>query len=204
VTALLADVDLHHPLMRAAEVGASFVADALTDAMRKILHAEIGAGSFEPLPAQIGAYGVRQEAELLQIDPDRVTSYPAVAQLRLDLAGLVHAHGHGIPGLAAWQPNDIAAMRYHAGSLGVTPHRDSKRYRQLIAIFTVAGSATFTHCADREGTVVNRWQTTPGSLVLLRAPGPAGAGETRPFHTISGPTNGPRVSLTFRMREQTP
>jgi hypothetical protein len=201
VTTLLAGLDLHQPLTHAAEVGASFVADVLTDTARTRLHAEIGAGSFQPLPTQIGPYGVRQEAELLQIGVEDFASYPAVARLRLDLVGLVHAHGHGIPGLAAWQPNDIAAMRYHTGSLGITPHRDHKRYRHLIAIFTIEGSATFTHCADREGTVVDRWQTIPGSLVLLRAPGPAGAGETRPFHTISGPTNGPRVSLTFRMSE---
>lgn len=204
MTTLLTDLDLHHPLRCAAKFGASFLTESLTDAIRKILHDEISAGSFKPLPKQIGRYGVRHEAELLQIGPDRVTSYPTVARLRRDLVQLVHLHAQDIPGLTAWQPNDIAAMRYRTRSLGITPHGDNKQYRHLIAIFTIEGSTTFTHCADRDGTVLDRWQTMPGSLVLLRAPGPPGAGQTRPFHTVSGPTNGPRVSLTFRMREQTP
>jgi hypothetical protein len=116
----------------------------------------------------------------------------------------VHAHGRSIAGLAAWRPNDIAAMRYHAGSFGITPHRDNKRYRHLIAIFTIEGSASFTLCADRDGTVIDQWQTVPTSLVLLRAPGPAGAEDSRPFHTVGGPTGHTRVSLTFRMSETTP
>jgi hypothetical protein len=202
VTTLVAGLDLHDPLLRAARAGATFVVEALTDGARKRLHAEITAGSFERLPEQIGPYGVRQKAELAQIPTDRLASYPAVAQLRLDMVQLVHVQGQGIPGLTQWRPNDAAAMRYRNGSLGITPHRDHKRYRHLIAIFMVDGSAAFTHCADREGTPIDRWQTVPGSLVLLRAPGPAG--DKRPFHAVGGPANGPRISLTFRMGEPTP
>ena len=39
--------------------------------------------------------------------------------------------------------------------------------------------------------------TVPSSLVLLRAPGLAGAADSRPFHTVGGPTNDTRISLTF-------
>ena len=88
-------------------------------------------------------------------------------------------------------------MRYHAGSLGITPHRDNRRYRHLIAILTVQGSASFTLCADRDGTILDQWHTVPNSLVLLRAPGLAGAADSRPFHTVGGPTNDTRISLTF-------
>jgi hypothetical protein len=204
MSTLLTSLDLREPLMRTAEVGASFVTDALAGPAREILRAEITAGSFEPLPDRIGPYGVRQEAELLQIDPDDDTAYPTVCQLRIDLARLVHADGQGIAGLAQWRPNDIAAMRYHAGSLGITPHRDNKRYRHLIAIFTIESSASFTLCGDREGTVVDHWQTLPSSLVLLRAPGLAGVEDGRPFHTVGGPTSSTRISLTLRNSQPTP
>jgi len=200
MSTLLASLDLHEPLKRMVDVGASFVSVALASSAREILRAEITAGSFEPLSDQIGPYGVRQEAELLQIDPGDITAYPTVCQLRIDLSYLIHAQGKGIAGLAEWRPNDIAAMRYHAGSLGITPHRDNRRYRHLIAIFTIEGSASFTLCADREGAVVDQWQSAPSSLVLLRASGLADA-DNRPFHKVGGPTGDTRVSLTFRMSE---
>src|SRR4030095_9229995 len=58
------------------------------------------AGSFEPLPEQVGSYGVRQEAELLVLPAQDLKDYPTVAQLRADLVQLVHAHGQSITGLA--------------------------------------------------------------------------------------------------------
>ncbi len=204
MTTLRASLDLREPLARAARIGGSFINEALDDSAREPLRAEISAGSFEPLPEQVGPYGVRQQAELLVLPAQDLKDYPTVAQLRTDLVQLVHAHGQSITGLAKWQPNDIAAMRYHAGSFGITPHRDNKRYRHLIASFTIEGTASFTLCADRDGTVIDAWQTVPNSLVLLRAPGLASAKDSRPFHAVGEPTSDTRVSLTFRMSQPTP
>jgi hypothetical protein len=197
----LTTLDLRVPLARAGQIGASFVGDAIEGSSLKILRDEIAAGSFEPLPELTGPYGVRQEAELLEIPAEDLSAYPAVAQLRTDLMHLVHEHGRNINGLEEWRPNDIAAMRYHPGSLGITPHRDGKRQRYLIAIVTIEGAAAFTLCANREGTSIDHWPTTPGSLVLMRGPGLNGAEDRRPFHTVSGPTRGARISLTFRCRD---
>jgi alkylated DNA repair dioxygenase AlkB len=162
--------------------------------------AEIETGSFERLPEQTGPYGVREDAELLRIPPDDTMRYPTVVRLRADLTHLVHQHGGGLAGLDKWEPNDIAAMRYRAGSFGITPHRDSKRYRGLIAIFTTEGSAPFTFCANREGDIIDKWNAAPGSLILMRGTSLNGA-ENRPFHAVAGPTTGSRVSLTFRMSD---
>ncbi len=199
MSTLLSTLDLRDPLARAGRIGASFIVEAIEGSFRKILRDEIAAGSFEPLPEQSGPYGVREEAELLEIPAEDLSAYPAVAQLRTDLMQLVHEHGRNIDGLEEWRPNDVAAMRYHRGSLGITPHRDGKRHRFLIAIVTIEGAAAFTLCADREGTGIDHWPTTPGSLVLMRGPGLNGVEDGRPFHTVSGPTSGARVSLTFRM-----
>jgi alkylated DNA repair dioxygenase AlkB len=137
-------------------------------------------------------------AELLHVPPDDHVRYPRVAELCADLTELVHQHGRHIEGLSEWEPNDIAAMRYSPGSLGITPHRDGKRYRLLIAIFTIEGSAPFTLCADRDGDTIEQWKTTPGSLILMRGPGFNGAEDGRAFHTVAGPAAGTRTSLTFR------
>ena len=42
---------------------------------------------------------------------------------------------------ATYAPNEIYLQRYRPGSLGITPHLDGKRYRRLVAFFTVRGSA---------------------------------------------------------------
>jgi hypothetical protein len=199
MTPLAGDLDLDTALTRASEIGAAFIAHALTGPALAAINVEIRAGSFKPLPDQLGAYGVREEAELLQIAPDDTSRFPTTTRLGADIAQLVHQQGKKIAGLDGWEPNDIAAMRYHAGSLGITPHRDGKGYKLLIAIFTVEGSAPFTLCANRKGDIVDQWQTASGSLILMRGPGLRGIENDRPFNTVAGPRTGTRVSLTFRM-----
>ena len=200
-TALHSDLNLRALLIRASEIGAAFSPHALPDPAVAFIGAEIETGSFERLPEQSGPYGVREDAELLRIPPDDTMRYPTVVRLRADLTHLVHQHGGGLAGLDKWEANDIAAMRYRAGSFGITPHRDSKRYRGLIAIFTTEGSAPFTFCANREGDIIDKWTAAPGSLILMRGTGLNGA-ENRPFHAVAGPTTGSRVSLTFRMSDR--
>jgi hypothetical protein len=199
MTPLASDLDLRAPLTRASKIGAAFIAHALTESALTPINAEIRAGSFEPLPEQTGPYGVREEAELLQLEAADSDRYPTIARLRSYLTQLVHQHGQGITGLDQWEPNDIAAMRYRADSLGITAHRDSKRYRLLIAIFTTDGTAPFSLCNNRDGDIIDQWQTTPGSLTLMRGPGINDVEDGRPFHTVAGPRTGMRVSLTFRM-----
>jgi hypothetical protein len=77
---------------------------------------------------------------------------------------------------------------------------DQRRYRLLVAVFTLVGEATFTVFEDRSATkVVGAWTTTGGDLCLLRAPGLAGHSDGRPTHSVAGPAASARVSLTVRM-----
>jgi hypothetical protein len=66
-------------------------------------------------------------------------------------------------------------------------------------VFTLLGSSEFLLCKGRSGSVIETWQTRPGTLVLLRGPGLGGLEDGRPFHAVRGPTAGQRYSLTFRM-----
>ena len=116
-----------------------------------------------------------------------------VARLRRD--------GPRLAGLARWWPNEAYVQRYEPGALGVSPHRDGKRFAVLVAVFTIQGSARFALCRDRAGTVVQEWDAGPGSLALLRGPGLADSEDRRPFHTVHGPTGGRRCSVSFRMNQ---
>jgi len=92
--------------------------------------------------------------------------------------------------------NDLIVQRYHAGSLGITPHRDHIRYRDLVAIVTLAGRARFFLCADRSGCHAREVPIPPGSLLLMRAPGFGGLRD-RPFHMLSDVTE-TRIALGLR------
>jgi hypothetical protein len=79
--------------------------------------------------------------------------------------------------------NDRILQRYHAGSRGITPHRDHLRYRGLVALLIVAGDGRFCVCEDRQGAGAREIPAGPGDLLLMRAPGLAGSPE-RPFHFL--------------------
>ena len=101
------------------------------------------------------------------------------------------------PPLAAAPPlNDLVVQRYAAGSRGITPHRDHVRYRNLVAIVTLAGQARFFVCRERSGTDAREVAIPPGSLLLMRAPGFAGRSD-RPFHFLSDVTS-TRVCVGIR------
>jgi hypothetical protein len=92
--------------------------------------------------------------------------------------------------------NDLIVQRYPPGSLGITPHRDHLRYRDLVAIVTLAGRARFFLCADRGGRDPRELPISPGSLLLMRAPGFAGCRD-RPFHMLSEVSE-TRIALGLR------
>jgi hypothetical protein len=199
MTALHPNLDLGRPLQALGEAGATVIPHAITEPFRQQLEREIEDGPFERLPDQIGP--VRQEADLFVIT-DAMTAYPALARLRAEFVTRVRQDGRQLPGLARWWPNEAYVQRYEPGALGVSPHLDSKWFVVLVAIFTIQGTARFALCQDRAGEIIQEWDTGPGSLALLRAPGLLGAKEQRPFHSVSGPAGERRFSVTFRMNQE--
>jgi hypothetical protein len=181
-------------LREVAEHGAAFAAHAVCQFRCTQLMAELDGAPFDAVAPQIGQ--VRQEMECFNVTTERLKpQYPALASVCDELVGQVHRHG-----VPQWLPNEVAIQRYHPGSLGITPHRDQRRFAQLVAVITIAGSAPFTLCRDRTGDPIHTWQASEGSLVLLRGPGLAGQEDGRPMHVIGGPTGGiPRTSIGIRM-----
>ena len=193
---LVTELDLRRPLKATAAQGYAHVTNAFEGSFLRSLRRELERGAFRRFEGSFGL--VRQEIEGFDI-ADPMDTFPLVAELRDELAGLVRRSGRGIAGLATWWPNEAGVARYRPGSIGITPHLDGKWYRRLVAVITVYGTARFTVCRDRAGEAIERWDAGPGSLVLMRAPGLGGSKDGRPFHTVDGPRRGTRCSVGFRM-----
>jgi len=95
--------------------------------------------------------------------------------------------------------NDRILQRYAPGSRGITPHRDHLRYRGLIALIIVSGDGRFCLCRDRSGSDAREVDAGPGDVLLMRAPGLAGATD-RPFHFLDQIT---KERLSFGLRWDT-
>jgi hypothetical protein len=189
---MLRDLDWSTLLREVTAQGAAFVARAFRRPFRDELAAELAAGPYEPVEPVIGQ--VRQEAESFKVPIGDMEGYPVLSGLCDRLVRQVHTHG-----VPEWVPNEVAVQRYQPGSIGITPHRDQRRFALLVAVITVAGSAPFTLCRNRSGDPIRTWQADEGSLVLLRGPGLAGEQDGRPMHHVGGPTGAPRTSIGIRM-----
>ncbi len=80
--------------------------------------------------------------------------------------------------------NSMSLQRYEKDSIGITPHRDGLRYINLVCIFIIGGKGRFFVCSDRSGTNAKEIRASPGSVILMRAPGFLGSKE-RPFHFVT-------------------
>jgi dihydroneopterin aldolase len=80
--------------------------------------------------------------------------------------------------------NELSLQLYEKGSIGITPHLDNFSSKNLICIFVLTGHAKFALCDDREGSNPRYLDTTPGNVIIMRAPGLFGSAD-RPFHFVS-------------------
>jgi len=192
------DADLPGGLRATASdgAGAAFLPDALPAEACAWIVGELASARFSHLQEHEGR--ARQEGEILVIR-NRLRDYPAIRRLRRELVNAAHEAADEIAELASWEPNEVSAQRYRADSLGITPHLDLKRYRYLVVIATVQGTADFMLYKNRQGDLVTTWRAEAGSLILLRGPGLGGIEDGRPLHAVAGPVQGQRTSLGFRM-----
>lgn len=142
-----------------------------------------------------GARAVRQDFELCMTIAPGSPFHALAAALERAVAGALIRLS---PPPLTTPPrfNDLIVQHYRPGSLGITAHRDHIRYRDLVAIVTLAGWARFFLCPDRSGREAREVPIPPGSLLLMRAPGFAGLTD-RPFHLLSDVTE-TRVALGLR------
>ncbi len=194
---LAVGVDLRAALRRTAAQGHAHLDGVLHERFRNALWREIQAGPLRHMAGSFGRAGVRMDIDGFDVEAP-FDGFAAVAELAVAFGELVRRDGHRIRGLATWTPNEAGVGVYRPGSVGITPHRDGRWYRRLVAVFTVTGSARFEVRAAREGDLVESWRAGAASLTLMRGPGLAGVRDGRPFHAVHGPARGVRCSLALR------
>jgi hypothetical protein len=151
---------------------------------RRRLTAATARLSFRPATPVIGAgaNAVHQEFTLCMRIPrgSLFVAFAAALEQHMDaaLASLAAP-----PVARPFRFNDLIVQRYEPGALGITPHRDHRRYDGLIAVIPLSGAARFLLCADRSGDSPREVPAPPGSLVLMRGAGFAGRSD-RPFHLV--------------------
>ncbi len=79
--------------------------------------------------------------------------------------------------------NSMSLQKYEKGSIGITPHRDGFRYKNVICNFNISGSGRFFICSDRSGEDSKEIDFPPGSILFMRAAGFLGS-DFRPFHYV--------------------
>lgn len=193
-------LDLRDAIVACASVGHARVISAVATDVRQRLRDEIESNPFHPFGESFGE--VRQQIDGYDIRVP-ANGFPVLTALCRDLRDAVRSQGRGVRGLASWAPNEVGVAHYVPGSIGITPHKDGKWYRRMVFVATVYGRAPFAICGSRDPQdIVERWISEPGDLVLMRAPGLAGASDGRPFHLVEGPRRGERLSLGIRMSDR--
>ena len=96
------------------------------------------------------------------------------------------------------QLNRLVLQKYNAGSLGITPHHDAKRYVNLICVVVLAGHGRFFVCEDRTGRGAREVEAAPGMAIFMRGPG-FHSSRDRPFHYVSEIRE---TRYTFGLRQQ--
>ena len=99
--------------------------------------------------------------------------------------------------------NDIAIQRYKPGSLGISPHKDHKKYISVIIIITLSGKSDLCICEDRKGLNPLVLNDTPGNIIVF----PASEFTTlnnnciRPLHFVNNIADG-RLSIGLRQNSE--
>ncbi|SDG31153.1 hypothetical protein SAMN05216241_108126 [Limimonas halophila] len=92
--------------------------------------------------------------------------------------------------------HETVAQWYEPTTCGISPHRDPKTFRYLVALLVMRGDGDFYIVDDRRGSNPRHIPAPEGSLLLMRQPG-FGAEDRHPFHTLRT-VYSDRLILTFR------
>jgi len=94
--------------------------------------------------------------------------------------------------------NDHLLLRYPPGAVGLSAHRDTSRYKNLIVSVTLSGRSRFNIHETPNGTPNRSFLATPGMVVFMAAPGFCEENQ-RPFHSITD-VDGVRTSLILKQK----
>jgi hypothetical protein len=188
-----------HGLIHALTVEGAVSVPLLTQAARQALLQEAESFHYEPEVKTIGTGDriVRTEYTACNQIP-KAGQYSEFKQAFQTLMDEACDRLDDYPFSTPLQFNELVLQRYEPGQLGITPHRDSLRAINLIALVNLSGQAEFYRCDDRQGSNAVPLDTTPGNVIFLRAPGFLNT-SVRPFHYLTN-IRSTRYSLGLRQR----
>lgn len=93
--------------------------------------------------------------------------------------------------------NDVSWTRYPERAGQITSHRDPPSCGGVIAVLTLAGTATFYVGPSRDCSI-DSWQASEGDLVILRGFGWPTGGSRCVEHGVEPPPVGERLIMTLR------
>jgi alkylated DNA repair dioxygenase AlkB len=200
----IGEQELAQALEEVGRSGVCSISGALTPEARRELGLALEGLEFQRAPESVGE--VRQDFGRWSTNAEPGSQATAPAPLLVlaeAYAALLWsmAVSQDEPWLADFRPTDIHVQRYSRDSAGISPHRDSLQFIKLISIFSLGSAAELSLFRARRGPPLRRFQLNCGDLFLLRAPGFANCPSTRPLHSVSGPADGVRYSVTLRMKE---
>lgn len=158
----------------------------LTESARRSLQQEAERYSYEP---EVGTVGTGDRIVTMEYSAfKQFSEIGLIAEFKQALQALLDEAFDCLdtyPFSTKLQFNALVLQRYTSGQLGITPHRDSLRAINLIALVSLSGQVEFYRCDDRQGSNAVQLDTTPGNVIFLRAPGFLNA-QVRPFHFLTG------------------
>ena len=122
--------------------------------------------------------------------------------LRDVFEALLSSHAESLPEYPfSFAPalNSITLARYPTGSIGITPHLDHLKYKNLLCIFVLGGKGKFFVCADRAGNGAREIDASIGNVIFLRCPGFMGIAK-RLFHFLKD-IDATRYSFVLRQEQ---
>ncbi|MDB5184681.1 MAG: hypothetical protein JWN38_489 [Candidatus Saccharibacteria bacterium] len=104
------------------------------------------------------------------------------------------------PPLASWEADELSFHLYDDQKVGLSRHRDNKRFIGLIAIVAIDGECDLVITRDGEDIAL---PVRPGALSLLRAPGLISSNEEiRPEHSVQNLRTDTRLSMMLRANDR--
>ena len=180
-----------------SSVGATSVG-LLDEGFRVALLKEARGYDYEPEVEVVGGGDrmVRQQLSSFEGFPED-SSYVLLKNSFQDLVEQCLSESEPYPFETALNFNSMVLQRYEKGSIGITPHRDGLRFINLVCVFLIGGKGRFYVCSDRSGKDSIEIDASPGSAILMRAPGFLGSEDERPFHYVTD-IRGPRYTCGLR------
>ena len=163
------------------EGGVSF--PLITETYRKKLLIEAKSLKYIERPKVVGKGLVHEDLEVAEIFPDE----SVLAEFKQKFEEILYwklSHTPLSPFQNAINFNEMRVQHYYPDSIGITTHRDGASYHNLIAILVLEGKSKFALAENRAGDNPRYLDATPGTIILMRAPGFLGS-SYRPFHFVT-------------------